>query len=191
MTGSISAIGNMGMSTSFLGVTSSAQKLTDATKKQLESLGIDTTKIKTEAQGQTALQQAQSTQSSQSSSQTQHAQNGTHQHTGGNAEIQALKTQATELAAKLGVTVQPDEKLSEILAAIQPALDAKLSASGNDQSKLAEVQSLQAEFNTISSSLSSIQAQQPQKSEGSQGSQAISNSLSSMAVMNMVYHGLS
>jgi len=191
MTGSISAIGNMGMSTSFLGLTSSTQKLTDATKKQLESLGIDTTKITTETQGQTALQQSQSTQSSQSSQQTQQAQNGGQQHTGGNAEIQALKLQATELAAQLGITVQPDEKLSEILAAVQPALDAKLSAAGNDQSKMAEVQSLQAEFNSISSSLSNMKAQNSQQTQGSQGTQTLNTSLNNMAVMNMVYHGLS
>jgi len=188
MTGSISAIGNMGMSTSFLGSTSSAQKLTDATKKQLESLGIDITKIKTEVQGQTALQQTQQPQPTQ---QSQQAQNGGQQHTGGNAEIQALKLQATELAAQLGITVASDEKLSDILAAIQPALDAKLSAAGNDQSKLAEVKGLEAEFNSISSSLSNIQVQHSQQTQGSQGSQAISTSLNSMAVMNMVYHGLS
>ena len=188
MTGSISAIGNIGMSTSFLGLTSSAQKLTDATKKQLESLGIDTTKITTETQGQTALQQSQQTQQSQSSQQTQ---NGGQNHTGGNAEIQALKSQASALAAQLGITVASNEKLSDIVAAIQPALDAKLSAAGNDQSKLAEVQQLESEFNSISSSLSDMQAQRSQQAQGSQGSQAISTSLSSMAVMNMVYHGLS
>ena len=190
MTGSISAIGNMGMTTNFLGLASSAQKLTDATKKQLESLGIDATKITTETQGQTAIQQAQSSQTSQAA-QTQQSQNGAPKHTGGNAEIEALKTQAIALASQLGITVQSNEKLSEIMAAIQPALDAKLSAAGNDPSKRAEVQALQSEFTSISSSLSNIQAQQSQQAQGSQGSQAISTSLSSMAVMNMVYHGLS
>jgi len=154
MTGSINSISGAGAASSIAsGSSSSAQKLTDDTKKKLEELGVDTTGITTEAQGQIALLQAQQ------------AQGGEKAHSGGGGKeaMENIKSQATALAAKVGVQVSSDEKISDIMAAIGPAIDAKVSAAGNDQTKIAEVQELQSEYDSISSSLSNMQAQHQAK----------------------------
>jgi len=165
-----------------------APPLTDATRQQLQALGVDTTAITTEAQGQIALLQAQQ-------QQPQQAQGGDKHHSGGGkAEMQAMKSEATELASKLGISVAQDEKLDDIMAAIAPALQAKASAAGNDQAKLAEVQELQSEYDTLSSSLTSMQsqhqqgAQNGQSGQGGQGTQALTSTLNNMATQNKVYH---
>ena len=157
---------------------SSAPKLTDETKKQLQDLGVDTTNITTEAQGQIALLQAQ-----------QQTQGGEKHHScGGKAEMESLKAEATSLAGKVGVQVSSNEKLSDIIAAIGPAIDAKVSAAGNDQAKISEAQELQTEYASLSSSLSNMQAQHAQSAQGSQGEQAINSSLNNMATQNKLYH---
>lgn len=170
-------------STTSTSSSSSAQPLTEATKQQLQALGVDTSNITSEMQGQIALLQAQQQQ------QTQQASGSEHHHSGsGKAEMEAMKSQATELAGKLGITVSSNEKLDDIMAAIGPALQSKVSAAGNDQTKLAEVQVLQSEYDSISSSLSSMQAQHTQSAQSSQGAQAIGASLSNMASQNKFYH---
>lgn len=149
---------------------SSASKLTEETKRKLEALGVDTTNITTETQGQIALLQAQQQQAQQNPE-------------GGNkAEMESIKSQATALAGKLGVSVSSDEKVPDIMSAIGSALNAKVSAAGNDQAKIAEVQELQAEYDSISSSLSNMQTQQAQRA------QAISSNLTNLANQNKIYH---
>jgi len=167
-------------STSSTSSSSSAQKLTDDTKKKLQDLGVDISGITSEAQGQIALLIAQ-----QQAQQAQSAQ-GTKPHSGsGKAEMDALKSQATTLAGKLGISVSSDEKISDIIAAIGPAIDAKVSAAGNDQIKVEEAQGLQEEFSSLSSSLSNMQAQHAQSA---QGAKTLDTSLNSMAAQNKLYH---
>ena len=182
MSTQIGSIGKSSASSAASSSSTTAPKLTDDTKQKLEALGVDTTTITSEAQGQIALLQAQQQQSQQGESGEKH-------HSGsGKAEMEALKSQATELASKVGVTVSSDEKLPDIMAAIGPALEAKVSAAGNDQTKLAEVQELQTEYSSISSSISNMQAQHAQSAQASQSSQAINSSLNNMATQNKVYH---
>lgn len=170
MTNSINSISIAGAA-STASSSSAAQKLTDETKNKLQALGVDTTNITTETQGQIALLQAQQAKGEKSG------------HGGaGKEEMQSLKAEATSLAEKLGVSVTSDEKLSEIMDAIGPALDAKISAAGNDEAKIAETQSLQDEFAAISSTLSDMQAQK-------QAAHAqITGSLAGMAQDNKIYH---
>lgn len=177
MSSQITSINATSSSSTTTNSSSSAQKLTNETKQQLEALGVDTTNITTEAQGQIALLQAQ-----QEHTQAAHL-NG---HAGsGKEEIQELKSKATELAAKVGVSVSSDEKLSDIMSAVGPAIDAKVSAAGNDQAKIEEAQELQDEYSALSSSLSNIQAQHAQNT---QGQQALSSSLDTLAAQNKLYH---
>ncbi len=184
MSGLINSIGSgASSSASASSNLSSVQKLTDDTKSKLQALGVDTSTITSEAQGQIALLQAQ---------QQQQAQGGEKHHGGaGKAEMDSLKSEATSLASKLGISVSADEKLSDIMAAIGPAVDAKVSAAGSDQTKIAEAQELQAEFSTISSSLSTMEAQRQQgakSTQAAQGAQAIDSSLANMATQNKIYH---
>jgi len=184
MSTQIGAIGSPSPSTAASAASSSpssvAPKLTNDTKQKLDALGVDTSSITTEAQGQIALLQAQQ-------QQPQNGQSGGEKHHSGSgkAEMEAMKSQATELAGKVGVTVSSDEKLDDIMAAIGPAISAKVSAAGNDQTKLNEVQELQSEYDTLSSSLTTMQSQHAQSA---QGTQAINSSLNNMAVQNKVYH---
>ena len=182
--GSINAASSTS-SASASAASTTAPKLTDDTKQKLQALGIDTSGITSEAQGQIALLQAQQLQA-------QKGQHGEKSHSGGRkAEMDAMKLQATELANKAGVSVSADEKLSDIMAAIEPAISAKVSAAGNDQSKLAEVQELETEYGSISASLSEMQAQHSQgaqSAQGAQGAQSITSSLNNMAAQNKLYH---
>lgn len=179
MTDAISAVSSTG-ATSKTGSTSSISSttpLTAETKAQLQALGVDTTGITTEAQGQTALLQAQL-------QQAQQGQQGKKAHGGGNkAEMEALKSQALSLASKLGVSVSSDAKLDDIVSAIGPAIEAKMSAAGNDPAKLAEIQELQSEYNELSSAMSNMQAQHSQQ----QASQSqLTNSMDALARYNKV-----
>ena len=183
MTGAINSINTGIYSSASPNPFGNVQRLTDDTKTKLETQGIDTKNIKTEAQGQTAL--AQSGQTQQAQQQPQSGEKS--QATNGKVEIEALKAQATDLAGKIGIQVPSNAKLSEIVAAIGPVLDSKISAAGTDKNKIVEVQELQAEYDTISSSLSNIQAERQQSK---QGSQTLNASLSNMAILNMVFHQL-
>lgn len=186
MTGAISSI-NMGLTPSIsLSSSSSAQKLTDATKNQLQLLGIDTTKITTEAQGQTILSQALQAQQSLQP-QVQQTQNITNSKNNSNDEIKSLKEQAIELSGKVGVTVSQNERLSDIIATLGPAIESKISAAGSDQTKIAEAQELEAEYDLISSSLTKIQTQSQQSK---QSSQTLNTSLNNMAMLNIIFHKL-
>lgn len=176
--GSISS--SSSSTTSSSSSSSTALKLTDDTKKKLEALGVDTTNITSEAQGQIALLQAQQQQALSGQNDGQHSSSE-------KVEMEALKSQAITLAGKVGVTVSSDEKISDIIAAIGPAVENKISAAGNDKTKIAEAQELQAEYNSISTSLSSMQAQQAQSSS-TQGAAAISSSLNNLAAQNKLYH---
>lgn len=175
MTGSINSIGGAGASSSVASSSSSsAQKLTDETKRKLEELGVDTSSITTEAQGQIALMQAMQTQGGEKSG-----------HGGGNKEeMESLKAEATSLAAQVGVAVSSDEKLSDIMDAIPQAISNLQAQAGTDEAKLSQVKAYQDEFDAISGSLNDMQAQK-------QASQAkLTGSLAGMAQSNQIYHKL-
>ncbi len=87
----ISAIGSIGNINSSYSVSAMQQVLTAQTKIQLQSLGIDTTNITTETQGQAALK------SSQNSQQPQHSG-------GSNSAMESLKEAAVSLAQKVGAS---------------------------------------------------------------------------------------
>lgn len=173
MTDVINAIGSTSAVSGSSPVSSANTKLTAETKSKLEALGVDTTNITTEAQGQIALLQAQ---------QQQQIHHGHKAHSGNDkAEMETLKSEATSLAAKVGITVSSDEKVSDIVAAIGPVIEAKVAAAGNDQSKIAEAQELQGEYGLLSASLSNLEAQHSQ----AQASQAkLSSSMDGLANYN-------
>lgn len=163
---------NAASSTSSVSSTSisSNQPLTAATKQQLEALGIDTTGIKTEAQGQAALFSAQASSSS--------AQKPEHKGGGGMSEI---KAQAQQLASEVGVSVSSTDKIDDILSKISDKISQLQAAAGNDETKLAQISQYQSQLQSISASMSSMQASHAQ----------LSNSMSSMASYNKIYQNLS
>lgn len=160
-------------STSSIGASSSTntQKLTAATKVQLEALGVDTTNITTETQGQAALKAAQANQ------EAHHASKGAHK---GNSSMDSIKAEATSLASQVGVSVSNTDKVDDILSNISAKISEMQAGAGDDKAKLAQVQQYETQLEAISAEFSKMQSSQQQ----------LSSSMSSMASSNKLYHNL-
>ena len=185
MVSGVSSIGSVGSSGS------GVQPLSPQTKAQLDLLGVNTSNIKTEAQGQTALQSAQSSQASQSAQQSQQSQQpqqtqGAHKAGGGNQAFESLKSEAMQLASKVGASVSQNDKLDAIMSAISTALTNMQAQAVNNPQKAARIKGYQVEFQSLSTSLSSMQSSSHQQAAQSQvASTQIQNSLNAMALYNM------
>lgn len=148
MTDSINAVNSTSAASS---ASSTSNKLTAATKAQLEALGVDTTYIKTESDGQIALKQAQA-------SQTQKAQaNG-----GSSASKESIKAQIQSLASQVGVSVSQTDKPEDILTKISEKISSLRAEAGNDQSKLAQIEQYQQQYESLSGQMLSMQTSQAQ-----------------------------
>lgn len=180
MVAGVGSIGNVGSSSS---VSSVQQQLTPQTKALLESLGVDTSSIQTEAQGQIALVQAQNSQQSNDAQKSQGSQQS-HQGGGNREAFQSIKADAIDLAGKLGISVAQNSKLSDIMTSIAQALSTLQVQAGSDPQKLAQVSQYQSEFDAIGQSIQSLQSS-IQPSQASSGSKQIQNSMACLAVYNM------
>ena len=172
MSDSISAIS----SASAGGVKSSGSStaLTDATKKKLEAMGIDTSKIKTETDGQTKLKEAQASQGSASAQ-------GKHQPPQGASQMKSIEEEATALAGKMNVDVKKGDKIDDILSNISQKITGLQASAGTDESKKSEVGNYQSEYNKISTEYQSLKTAQSM----------LSNSLNGLANYNKAAFGLS
>lgn len=168
MTDSISAVSASATSNTSSS-SSSSTKLTDATKAQLEALGIDTTNITTEADGQAALKAAEANKETAKMSQAS------------NPSEDSIKTDAKSLASELGVSISDDDTTDDILDKISSAISQLREAAGDDQTKLAEVEKYQDEYDTISGDYTNMQTSQAQ----------LTNSMSGLASYNKIYQNLS
>lgn len=159
---------------------SSSNRLSEETKKKLEALGIDTSNIKTEAEGQAKLNQVKAAQSAAAEKANQ-----THQNSGvpTNVQMETIKSQAVELAQKLGAKVDSNEKLANIMAAISEALKNYKVQSVNSPEKLEKYQAYQKQYDAISSSLQSMEDQKSSQSK-------MSNSMAAMANYNIAFFNL-
>lgn len=149
----VSSIGSIGSINSAYNVYG-AQPLTPQTKAQLEALGINTTNITTEAQGQAALKASQGSQQAQNTQQAQ----APHHRGGGNSAIKALVEEALALAQKVGASVSSNAKLDEILDAIADALSKMQADAANDPKKAALFAQYQAEYLSLCQSAETLKA---------------------------------
>jgi hypothetical protein len=172
----VSAIGSIAASYSV----SSVQPLTPETKAQLESMGIDTSSIKTESEGQTYLQSAQTSQSSQQSQNSQQGQ----QFGGNHAGMQAVREQAMALAEKVGASVPSGAKLSEIMDAISQSISSMQAQAANNPEQAAKVAQYQSEYISLSNAITSMQASM-QASQGQTSSGQLQASMNALAMYNM------
>lgn len=168
MTGSISAIGNS--SSGSISNNSGSTKLTEETKKKLQALGIDTSNIKTEAEGQAALKEAMAKQA---------AANHHHDPSKSMSE-KTIEDQAKSLASQMGVSVGNNDTLDVILSNISNKIDELQSSAGNDQTKLADLNNYKAKFATLSDEFSQLTVSRSM----------INNSLQGMANYNRASLGL-
>lgn len=156
---SIGAVSNTAAASSTTASTASttATALTSATKAKLEALGIDTTNIKTEADGQSALIAAQQTQKK------------AHANKSGNSSEQEIKTESKELASQVGVPVAEDDTTDTIISNVSEKISELQASAGDDEAKLAEVNQYQTQLETISSEYSQMQASHAQLSNSLEG----------------------
>ena len=125
------------------------QKLTASTKKELEEAGIPYNPNMTESEGKKLLAGAKSSNGQGALKNEQnYSKNGLFL----NDEKDSLKERAIELARQLGVSVNEDMPLQQILTLIEQALEQRIAVSQND---IDEIKKLR-EF---SSELANIQAQ--------------------------------
>jgi hypothetical protein len=172
----VGSISNIGSATS---ISSVQQPLTPETKSKLENLGIDTTNVKTEAQGKAILQSVQSSQQGQEAQNTQKPQKSH----GNNNALQYLKAQAEALASKVGASISSDAKLNDIMDAISQRIAVLQSEAANDPQKMVQVTQYQAEYNSLSQSISSVQISE--QSIAQAGTSQIQNSMNGMAIYNI------
>lgn len=168
---SISSVSTTSSLNSLSSASTANQPLTAATKAKLDALGVDTTSIKTETQGQVALSAAQT---------KQEAQKSAHSHQGGNSSMESIKNEAKSLASQVGVSVSDEDKVDDILSKVASKISELQVAAGTDETKLAQVQQYQSQYDSISSSLSNMQAAKAQ----------LSSSMDNMASYNKMAHGL-
>lgn len=183
----ISAIGSLDSISSTYSLYAAQQALTPQTKSQLEMLGIDTSSIKTEADGQALLQSSQGSQQTQDTKQTQ----GTPQAkpAGGGADhaaFEKLKEEVVALAEKLGVSVSSSDKIDDILDAIAEAISKLETEAANNPQKMAQVAEYQAQYLSLCQSLSSLQASmEASKAQAASGASQIQSSMTGLANYNL------
>ena len=171
MTGAISAIsGSSSVSTS-----SSSSQLTDATKKKLEALGIDTAKIKTETEGLAKLKEAQASQASQAAQAS-----AAPPPPPGGISPEDVKTEAKALAASIGVSVGQSDKINDILNKISTKISEMKASAGTDESKKSEVEGFYAQYQAVYTDYQEIESKKSM----------LSNSLDALANYNKIRLGL-
>lgn len=172
MVSSISAISSSGFGSSSL-----IQPLSEITRQKLQNLGIDASNIKTEQEGQTKIQEAQSAQANQQPQAIQQQQS-----IGQNSQMDSIKEQALELADKIGVSLPKNAKLSEIMEKISDKITSMQAQAAKDPSKAAEVAKYAAEFQSLAQTVSNMQTSK-------QASQAVGDklqsSMSALAAYNL------
>jgi len=170
MAGSINAING----TSGAASSQAISRLTDATKKQLEALGVDTSSIKTESQGQVVLKAAKNTQATQGAKEAHK----------GNSPQDAIKEQAKSLASKLNITVSSKDDTNAILNKISSAISVLKTEAVGDVQKTQKLAQFQSEYNAIAGAVAGMAAQKQA------GHDQINNSLNGMANYNKALLGL-
>lgn len=174
---SINAINGMNSANSVSASGSSAAPLSEATKKKLEALGIDTTKIKTENEGQLKLKEAQSGQASHAVKQRQQKSNG-------GSETQALTEQAKALAAQVGVSISSKDELPDILVKISDKLSDMVVQSAKDPQKLQQIKQYESQFASIAGEFLNLEAKIQEKQT------KLTGSMDSLASYNKLFHNL-
>lgn len=159
---------------------SSSTKLSDETKKKLESLGVDTTNIKTETEGLALLSQIQAAQQAQQAQQSQQPQGAD----SSMAQMENIKAQISSLASKVGVALSPNGNVDDNMTAISNAISAMKVQSTNNIDKVSKADEYQAQYDAISSSLAVLESQKSSSQE------QITGSMSALANYNKIFFNL-
>jgi len=110
-------------------------ELSVSTKMRLEALGIDPSSVKTEAQAQILIAQAEAAQS----------QNNSGKQQGGNSSREQLVAEAKNLAQKVGARISDQDTLPDMIEKISDAIQVMTVSSSNYE----KVQGYQAELKDL------------------------------------------
>ena len=146
------------------------QKLTSATKAELEKLGIAYDPNITEAEGKRLIQQKK----------TQDIKKNNEENLQQNTQKDSLFEKAKKLAQELGINVDENQNFNSLLAIIESTLEQKIQVNSNNGEMLKKLEGLSRE-------LANIQAQ----SNGSTGydstNQALMKSLEILSQYNKTF----
>lgn len=143
------------------------QKLTSATKAELEKLGIAYDPNITEAEGKKLIQQKK----------TQDTQKSSQENSNQNSQKDPLFEKAKELAQKIGIKVDENQNFDSLLAKIEDTLEQKIQLNSNNEEMLKKLEGLSRE-------LANIQAQSNGSSGYNSTNQALMASLEMLSQYN-------
>ena len=130
--------------------TSQLSKISEATKRKLQALGIDPSSVTSEAQAQTLIASAQQRQQVQQTQQSSTEKKTT-------SSESELISQAKTLASKMGVSVSSNDSLSDILSTLSSKINSMSAQANGDAVKLQEIKQFQSELYSIQSQYSTVQ----------------------------------
>lgn len=145
-------------------------KLTAATKAKLEALGIDTTNIKTEAEGQAILKAAEV---NPKEIRKVHAPKSY-------SSIDSIRAEAMQLASKVGISVSGSDKIDDILNKISYKINELKVCAENNQNKLTQINQYQSELDSISSEFLNMKSSHTQ----------LNNGMDALASYNKIYQNI-
>lgn len=185
----ISAINGINGYISTYRVYSTQQVLTEQTRALLESFGVNTAGIRTEAEGQAALMQAINAGNAQNVRDSQNIQPQQPSFSGANPLMDALMKDAVALAQKVGAQISPNDDLNDILTAISNRITQLQTEAANNLQRLARVAEYQAEYLQLCELADNLRAAMPLQNDQKQSidtSNTIETSMSGLANYNIV-----
>jgi len=157
--------------TNYSGGSSSKAPLTDETKSKLEALGVDTSKITTEAQGQAVLKASEKKQEDSKKATNPLKSNSE----------QSLKASAKSLADEMIIPTLEEDTTDDILERISKEINKLEQEAGNDEVKRADIENYKIKLENISIKYSDIKTSK----------QKLDNSMNGLASYNKIYQKLS
>ena len=129
--------------------------ISDATKRQLQSLGIDPTTVSSESQAQSIINAKKAEKSFQDSltTKTQATDKTTQK---AESSESSLISEAKPLAEELGVSVSSDDTFDEITAAISDAIEKLMDKSANDPQALQQIQIYKTRLSQLNNQYSDV-----------------------------------
>lgn len=129
--------------------------ISDATKRQLQALGIDPTTVTSESQAQSIINAKKTEKSFQDSLTTKTQSNDkTSQKT--ESSESSLISEAKSLAEELGVSVSSDDTFDDITAAISDAIEKLMDKSANDPQALQQIQIYKTRLSQLNNQYSDV-----------------------------------
>lgn len=164
-------IGSIGVSNPRKNSSSTQQGLSVETQEALDELGVDTSGITTEEQGAAALKIAQGQLEEEKKLKTKTI----------NGNSINVLIQIKALAQKVGVSIDQDTDMQQILNKVSTTINQLRLDANNDQVKAAKLAYYQMEYNTIYSSYLDTLNSQAQ----------LSKTMNNLANYNKIYQNLS